>query len=177
MIEPIMYLALGFMIASVIALAAAPYVHSRAVRLTTRRLQTATPLSIAEIQADKDQLRADFAMSTRQLERSIEQLRNRTATLMAELGKKTDIINRLRLELGERTASLAGLESRERTRERAFADQEPVRLGGGLIVQRLAAMAQARSARPHPRREPVVAREPAGAREHAGAKAPARSPS
>jgi len=32
-----------------------PLVHNRAVRLTTRRLEAATPLSMAEIQADKDQ--------------------------------------------------------------------------------------------------------------------------
>ncbi len=45
-----------------------PLVHNRAVRLTTKRLEAATPLSMAEIQADKDQLRAEFAMAARRLE-------------------------------------------------------------------------------------------------------------
>src|ERR671938_250271 len=106
MIEPIMYVGLGFLAASLIALAIVPFVHARAVRLTLRRLEAATPLSMAEIQADKDQLRAEFAMSTRRLELSVEQMKAKTTGQLAELGKKTDAINRLKVELGEKTASI-----------------------------------------------------------------------
>ena len=63
MIEPIMYAGLGFLAATLLALVILPMVHARAVRLTMRRLEAATPLSMAEIQADKDQLRAEFAMA------------------------------------------------------------------------------------------------------------------
>ncbi len=56
MVEPIMYLAIGFLLSMLCGLAIVPLVHNRAVRLTTRRLEAATPLSMAEIQADKDQL-------------------------------------------------------------------------------------------------------------------------
>ena len=59
-----------FLVASLFGLVLIPLVHNRAVRLTMRRLEAATPLSMAEIQADKDQLRAEFAMSTRRLEMS-----------------------------------------------------------------------------------------------------------
>src|SRR5947207_11885227 len=90
MIEPNMYLALGFLVASLLALITIPFVHARAVRLTMRRLEAATPLSIAEIRADKDQLRAEFAMSTRRLEMSVEQMKAKTTGQLAELGKKTD---------------------------------------------------------------------------------------
>jgi len=55
-----------------------PLVHNRAVRLTTRRMEAATPLSMAEIQADKDQLRAEFAMSARRLEMNVDQLKHKT---------------------------------------------------------------------------------------------------
>ena len=68
MIEPIMFFGIGFLAASLFGLMLIPLVHNRAVRLTMRRLEAATPLSMAEIQADKDQLRAEFAMSTRRLE-------------------------------------------------------------------------------------------------------------
>ncbi len=68
MIEPIMFFGIGFLVASLFGLVLIPLVHNRAVRLTMRRLEAATPLSMAEIQADKDQLRAEFAMSTRRLE-------------------------------------------------------------------------------------------------------------
>src|ERR1044071_3373183 len=114
MIEPIMFFAIGFLVASLFGLVLIPLVHNRAVRLTMRRLEAATPLSMAEIQADKDQLRAEFAMSTRRLELSVEQMKSRTTSQLAELGKKSDSINRLKAELGEKTAALFSLEAREK---------------------------------------------------------------
>ena len=114
MIEPIMYLAIGFLVSMLFGLMIVPLVHNRAVRLTTRRLEAATPLSMAEIQADKDQLRAEFAMSARRLEMSVDQLKNRTTSQLAELGKKTDAINRMKIELGEKNATIFSLEAREK---------------------------------------------------------------
>ena len=113
MVEPIMYLAIGFLVAMLLALMLAPLVHHRAVRLTKRRLEAATPLSMAEIQADKDQLRAEFAMSARKLEMNVDQLKNKTAGHLAEIGKKSDAVNRLKLELSEKAATIFDLEARE----------------------------------------------------------------
>ena len=114
MIEPIMYLAIGFLVSMLCGLMIVPLVHNRAVRLTTRRLEAATPLSMAEIQADKDQLRAEFAMSARRLEMSVDQLKSKTTSQLAELGKKTDAINRMKIELGEKNATIFALEAREK---------------------------------------------------------------
>ncbi len=114
MIESIMYFGIGFLCASLLGLVIVPLIHNRAVRLTVRRLEAATPLSIAEIQADKDQLRAEFAMSTRRLELSVEQLKARSAGQLSELGKKTEAIAILKNELGEKTATIQALEVRER---------------------------------------------------------------
>ena len=114
MIEPIMYFGLGFLAAALIGLIIVPFVHGRAVRLTVRRLEAATPLSMAEIQADKDQLRAEFAMSTRRLEMSVDQLKNKSTGQLADLGKKNDVINRLKMELGEKAATIFALEARDR---------------------------------------------------------------
>lgn len=114
MIEPIMYLAIGFLVSMLFGLMIVPLVHNRAVRLTTRRLEAATPLSMAEIQADKDQLRAEFAMSARRLEMSVDQLKNKTTSQLAELGKKSDAINRMKIELGEKNATIFSLEAREK---------------------------------------------------------------
>ena len=114
MIEPIMYFGIGFLIAALFGLVVIPLVHGRAVRLTMRRLEAATPLSMAEIHADKDQLRAEFAMSTRRLEMSVEQLKTKTTSQLAELGKKGDAINRLKMELGEKTATIFALEARDK---------------------------------------------------------------
>ena len=114
MIEPIMYFGIGFLVAALIGLVVVPLVHGRAVRLTMRRLEAAAPLSMAEIQADKDQLRAEFAMSTRRLEMSVDQLKTRSTSQLAELGKKGDAINRLKIELGEKTATIFALEARDK---------------------------------------------------------------
>src|SRR5258705_57997 len=114
MIEPIMFFGLGFLASSLIGLIIVPFVHGRAVRLTVRRLEAATPLSMAEIQADKDQLRAEFAMSTRRLEMSVDQLKTKSTGQLAELGKKNDVINRLKIELGEKAATIFALEARDK---------------------------------------------------------------
>src|SRR5712675_1526347 len=125
MIEPIMYLAIGFLISMLCGLMIVPLVHNRAVRLTTRRLEAATPLSMAEIQADKDQLRAEFAMSARRLEMSVDQLKSKTTSQLAELGKKSDAINRMKLELGEKNATIFSLEARDKAmREQLRATEE-----------------------------------------------------
>ena len=114
MVEPIMYLAIGFLVSMLLWLMIVPLVHNRAVRLTTRRMEAATPLSMAEIQADKDQLRAEFAMSARRLEMNVDQLKNKTTSQLAELGKKSDAINRMKIELGEKNATIFSLEAREK---------------------------------------------------------------
>ena len=114
MVEPIMYLAIGFLVSMLFGLMIVPLVHNRAVRLTTKRLEAATPLSMAEIQADKDQLRAEFAMSARRLEMSVEQLKNKTSSQLADLGKKADAINRLKVELGEKNAVIFSIEARDK---------------------------------------------------------------
>jgi chromosome segregation ATPase len=114
MVEPVMFFGIGFLFAALIGLIIIPLVQARAVRLTMRRLEAATPLSMAEIQADKDQLRAEFAMSTRRLEMSVEQMKAKTTSQLAELGKKSDAINRLKIELGEKTATIFALEARDK---------------------------------------------------------------
>ena len=146
MIEPIMYLAIGFLVAMLCALMVVPLVHNRAVRLTTRRLEAATPLSMAEIQADKDQLRAEFAMSARRLEMSVEQLKNRTTSQLAELGKKTDAINRMKIELGEKNATIFALEAREKAmKDQLRATEEEFATKTGSLRDAEFALAEKRS--------------------------------
>jgi chromosome segregation ATPase len=134
MIESVMYFGIGFLAAALLGLLFVPLVHNRAVRLTMKRLEAATPVSIAEIRADKDQLRAEFAMSTRRLEMSVEKMKAKTTTQLAELGKKTDAINQLKRELGEKTAAIFALEARDKTlRDQLRASEEEFQIkSGGL---------------------------------------------
>src|SRR5215472_11225256 len=114
MIESIMYLGIGFLVAALLGLLFIPLVHNRAVRLTTKRLEASTQPSMVEIRADKDHLRAQFAISTRRLEMTIEDLKAKTSTHLAELGKKTDAINQLKKELAEKKVTNVALEARDR---------------------------------------------------------------
>src|SRR4051812_43775112 len=85
-VEPMMYFGLGFLAASLIAMAIYPAAVNRAVRLTTRRVMAAMPSSLTEALADKDTVRAMFAMSVSKLEKRTEQLIERMASQGAQLG-------------------------------------------------------------------------------------------
>jgi len=111
MIEAIMYFGIGLLLATLVAVALVPFVHSRAVRLTMRRLEDSIPQSMAEIQADKDALRAEFAMSTRRLEIIIDGLKNRETNQLAELGKNKDAVNRLKIEREAHKVEVAALKT------------------------------------------------------------------
>jgi len=104
-----MYFAIGFLAAGVVALIVVPRVHGRAVRLTTQRLEAAIPPSIAEVQAEKDLQRAEFAMSTRRLEAAVEQLNDRYTSQAVELGRKGDALGRLKLERDAQYAEIVAL--------------------------------------------------------------------
>jgi len=112
MIEAIMYSAIGFLTATLLALVTLPAVWRRAVRLTRRRIEGAIPVSMAEIQADKDQLRAGFAVATRRLELGTETLRARTADQWATITRQTEELQRRQVRLDDTAAKLADLEAR-----------------------------------------------------------------
>jgi len=98
MIESIMYVGIGLLFGCLSAIAIMPLVHNRAIRLTIRRLEERLPQSMAEIQADKDLLRAEFAMLARRFEIIVGQLKNKITNQLVELGRKSDVINRLNAE-------------------------------------------------------------------------------
>jgi chromosome segregation ATPase len=128
MIESIMFFSAGFLLASLLGLALISSVHHRAVRLTQRRLEDAIPVSLTEIQADRDRLRAEFAMSIRRLEMTVEQLEATVTNQRGEIARKGDAIARLKAQLNEKNevadelgAKLKGLsiENREAEQEHA----------------------------------------------------------
>jgi chromosome segregation ATPase len=128
MIESIMFFAGGFLVAALLALALISAVHHRAVRLTQRRLEDSIPVSLTEIQADRDQLRAEFAMSTRRLEMTVEQLEAAVTNQRGEIARKSEAIARLKTQLAEKNAAADELgvrlkslsvESREAEQEHA----------------------------------------------------------
>jgi chromosome segregation ATPase len=124
MIESMMYIGIGFLVAGLLVIGVIPLVHARAVRLTMRRLEADNPLSMAEIAAEKDQLRAEFAMTMSRLEMTVEQLKAKTTNQLTELGKKGEAIGRIKFELSEKTATLLALEAKERQLAEDLADTQ-----------------------------------------------------
>ena len=88
-----MVFALGFLVASLMALAIAPAFWRRAIRLSTRRLEMQLPVSPEEILAGRDLLRAEFAVERRKLEQKAEALNRVHAADMVELGHRAVIID------------------------------------------------------------------------------------
>jgi hypothetical protein len=137
LVLPLMYAGIGFLAAAVIAVALSPAIHRRAERLTERRLNKDLPLSVREMRAEKDHLRAQHAMATRALELDLDTLREKTARQGAELGRRTAEANRLRHALAEKSAALAAME-----RQSADAD----RTGGHVRADLAAARFEAQAA-------------------------------
>jgi hypothetical protein len=91
-------------------------VHRRAVRLTKEQLINETPLTAKEIQAEKDQLRAQFALSVRRLEIGMEEMRAKA--LDRSVDKQNAEIGRLQVEIDNKTAVVLALRAREEVRKR-----------------------------------------------------------
>lgn len=137
MIEPTMFFSIGFLAASLLILAIVPQVHNRAVRLTIRRLEGSIPLSQAEMRAEKDQLRAQFAVSVRRLEVHADELRTKMTGQLVELSKKTDVINDLTLQLIQKTATIFSLETQQKTLENklSIAEERLNRSGDWRVIE------------------------------------------
>jgi hypothetical protein len=112
MLEPMMYVSIGFMAACLMMLVFVPFVHERAVRLTSRKFLAATPLSFAEMQAQKDLLRAEFAMSMRRVEMSAEATKAKAVDQLCTVGKKVAEVHHLKAELAKAAALVQSLKAR-----------------------------------------------------------------
>lgn len=111
MLESGLFFILGFLCSALLALMVAPAIWRRAVVLTRQRIESSVPLTLNEIQADKDQLRAEFAMSTRRLEVSLEQLKERAAEQLIEINRRRDNVVSLEEEQAEKSSLISGLET------------------------------------------------------------------
>lgn len=87
MIEQALYFALGFLVAALLALMFLPAFWRRAMRLSMRRLQMLAPMSMEEVVAERDLLRAEFAVRERRLEQEMEALQTARANDMATAGR------------------------------------------------------------------------------------------
>ena len=113
LVQNIMYFVLGFLASGLLTLMIVPSVWHRAVRLTKTRIEAATPMTMSEFRADKDQLRAEFALSTRRLEKNVEALRARLASQLGEINSKKTGLAQLKTERNQQLTIVQELEGRE----------------------------------------------------------------
>jgi len=117
MIDVAMGFGIGFLMASLLTLIIAPFIHERAVNLTTRQLMAVTPSSsLIEAQVERDLLRAEFAMTVYRLEARLAATRIKDVALFDEIAKKAAEIGRLKAALGEKSAEVVAYQAREHMR-------------------------------------------------------------
>jgi chromosome segregation ATPase len=124
-IETVMIFALGFLAAALCALLLLPAVNARALRLSQRRIEARLPFSVAEVAAEKDHLRAEFAVARRRLERRVEATQAARHADLAAIGARTleaaalsrrveagtTILQAREAEIAETRTALASVES------------------------------------------------------------------
>jgi hypothetical protein len=96
-------------------LLAAPF-YKRAVRLATRDVMATVPLSMTEMRADRDHLRAQFAVAIRRLEVNLQELKTKSADQSADAGRQRAEICKLKAELDERSTLIVALRARQQAR-------------------------------------------------------------
>jgi hypothetical protein len=124
-IQSAMLVALGFLAATLLALLVAPAFWARAVRLTRQRMRQSMPLSEAEIRADKDRIRAEYAIRVHQLESQINQARLSSARQLIDLNRRDATINELQAEIERNKAALEEAQNARRVLEQTVTDRLP----------------------------------------------------
>jgi hypothetical protein len=124
-IEMVMLVALGFLTAALLTLFLSPLYRRRVARLTTDLLKRSMPLTEAEIRADKDRLRAEYAIRIHKLEMKVEEATEAAARQMVELNRRDAAISGLEVEASQQRASLEEHENARRVLEQTIMDRLP----------------------------------------------------
>ena len=101
-IETIMLVALGFVGALLVGLLVVRGLWTYAVSLGKRRVERRAPSAIAELRADRDRLKAEYAMQGRRLQLRLDDLKTRMAEQMAEASRNRNRIEHLADEVRRR---------------------------------------------------------------------------
>ena len=109
MVQSVLFFVLGFLCAGFLALMVAPAIWRRAVALTRKRIEASIPLTQTEIQADKDRIRAEYAMTTRRLEISVKALREKAAEQLVEINRGHEALKGLAVERMDKNQALSEL--------------------------------------------------------------------
>jgi DNA repair exonuclease SbcCD ATPase subunit len=110
--ETLLLVVLGFALASLLALFVGRFFWSIAIRLGGRRMQKQVPSTVKDLQADRDRLRADYALVSQKLGSHLEAVKNRMAEQMAEVSRSRNRIQSLTEDVNVRDAEIALLKQK-----------------------------------------------------------------
>ena len=153
-----MLVTLGFLIAALIVVVLLPAYRHRIERFTTEVLKRTLPLTEAEIRADKDRLRADFAMELHKLETKVEAAGMSAARQSVEINRRDAKIQELTEAIADQKMSVDEHENARRVLEQAILDRLP------KVEQRLAETRKLLATRDREIRELVCDERQAGER-------------
>ena len=105
--ETLMLVALGFVLALIVALLFGRAIWNVAITLGARRNAKNVPVQMLELQADRDRLRAEHAMMSRKLELRLEDIKARMTEQMAEVSRSRNRVQSLAQQLDERESMLS----------------------------------------------------------------------
>ena len=95
MVQSILFFVLGFLTAGFLVLLVAPAVWRRTVSVTRQRVEAKLPMTLDEIRADKDSLRAEHAMALRKVEVQLKASQEKALTQAVELSRLHEAQKRL----------------------------------------------------------------------------------
>lgn len=124
-IQSAMLVVLGFSIAGLLACVIAPAYRRRAARLATLELKRTMPLTEAEIAADKDRIRAGYAIRVHKLESNLEDRTLETARQLIEINRRDARISALESDLARLTTINDEHENARRVLELTITDRLP----------------------------------------------------
>ena len=124
MVQSILFFLLGFLCAGFLTVLVAPAVWRRAVALTRKRIEAALPLTLPEIQADKDRIRAEYAVAVRKLEVEVKRLKEKLAEQLVVLGREKENLKDLAAEGGRKDQAFADLLTEKEQVEARLAERD-----------------------------------------------------
>lgn len=86
-IQSVLAFILGFLVAGLIAILIAPAFRRRAERLTRQRLEATLPMSLNEMQAERDRVRAEYAVAIRRVESDAKAQKSKANERLVEIAR------------------------------------------------------------------------------------------
>lgn len=113
MVQSILFFLLGFLCAGFLVVLIAPAAWKRAVALTRKRIEAAMPLTSAELRADKDRLRAEFAVTARRLEMDAKTSKESANERFIEINRVREELKQVAGDAAKKSEAIAALEMAE----------------------------------------------------------------